>query len=99
MRFVAAQFIALLDDDLWLRNAAHANAWPAGCTPPSHDLPGVDVDCRRPSTACSRCCRRPAIEPLQAWSFFWDWDVARHQVRWMTAWDTTDDDVERSPPA
>ncbi len=29
MRFVAAQFDALLRDDLWLRNAAHANAMAA----------------------------------------------------------------------
>ena len=28
------------------------------------------------------------------WSFFWDWDLARDQVRWMTAWDTTAEDVE-----
>jgi threonine aldolase len=33
------------------------------------------------------------IAPLQEWCFFWDWDLPRHQVRWMTAWDTTDDDV------
>jgi threonine aldolase len=32
---------------------------------------------------------------LQAWSFFWDWDAARRQVRWMTSWDTSDDDLER----
>ena len=36
-----------------------------------------------------------AIEPLQQWCFFWDWDTSRHQVRWMTAWDTTADDVDR----
>ena len=36
----------------------------------------------------------PAIEQLQAWTFFWDWDRSRHQVRWMTAWDTTIDDIE-----
>ena len=35
------------------------------------------------------------IAPLQEWSFFWDWDVAAHQVRWMTSWDTTADDVDR----
>ena len=38
---------------------------------------------------------RPAIEPLRDWCFFWDWDESRDQVRWMTAWDTTVDDVER----
>jgi threonine aldolase len=34
-----------------------------------------------------------AIAPLRDWCFFWDWDVSRHEVRWMTAWDTTADDV------
>ena len=29
MRFVAAQFLALLEDDLWLRSAGHANAMAA----------------------------------------------------------------------
>ncbi|NCX18084.1 MAG: hypothetical protein EBX15_04925 [Acidimicrobiia bacterium] len=31
----------------------------------------------------------------QHWSFFWDWDPAAHQVRWMTAWDVSGDDVAR----
>ena len=35
------------------------------------------------------------IEPLMAWCFFWPWDMSRDQVRWMTAWDTTEEDVER----
>jgi threonine aldolase len=35
----------------------------------------------------------PAKSALQAWSFFWDWDVAVQQVRWMTAWDVTPADV------
>jgi threonine aldolase len=34
------------------------------------------------------------IGPLRDWSFFWDWDVASHQVRWMTAWDTMQADVD-----
>ena len=37
---------------------------------------------------------REAIEPLQEWCFFWDWDVDRAQVRWMTAWDTPPEDVD-----
>ena len=32
--------------------------------------------------------RRHAIEPLQQWCFFWDWDVHARTVRWMTSWDT-----------
>ena len=33
------------------------------------------------------------IKPLQDWCFFWDWSLPVNQVRWMTAWDTTADDV------
>jgi threonine aldolase len=32
---------------------------------------------------------------LQTWSPFHDWDLQAGQVRWMTAWDTTAEDVER----
>ena len=46
------------------------------------------------STACSPACRRTAIEPLRAWSPFYDWDPASQQVRWMTSFDTTDEDVD-----
>jgi threonine aldolase len=31
---------------------------------------------------------------LQEWSFFWDWDESRSQVRWMTSWDTSESDVD-----
>jgi len=34
------------------------------------------------------------IKPLQEWTFFWDWDPHKNQVRWMTGWDTTQADVE-----
>ena len=43
MRFLAAQFIALLDDDLWLQNARHANAMASRLAAGLTDLPGVDV--------------------------------------------------------
>jgi threonine aldolase len=38
---------------------------------------------------------RPAIDALQAWSFFWDWDQAADEVRWMTGFDTTVEDLDR----
>jgi threonine aldolase len=58
-------------------------------------LPGVDVG--DPPEVNSLFPRLPAamIEPLRRWCFFWDWDVSVNQVRWMTAWDTTQSDVER----
>ena len=57
MRFVAAQFNALLDDELWLRSARHANAMAARLHEAVADAPGSSSTDHRPSTACSRRCR------------------------------------------
>jgi threonine aldolase len=96
MRFVAAQLHALLGDGLWLELAAHANAMAADLHRAVVDIPGVQVDVSPPAVNSVFPSLDPdVIEVLRAWSFFWDWDVSRHQVRWMTSWDTTRADVER----
>jgi threonine aldolase len=93
MRFIAAQFNAVLHDDLWLQLAAHSNAMAALLHELTSDIAGVVHDGRPVVNSVFPCLPPEAIEPLRDWCFFWDWDVSRHQVRWMTAWDTTDDDV------
>ncbi len=95
MRFVAAQFLALLDDDRWLDSAAHANRMAGELYEGVRHLPGVALD--HPPAVNSVFPRLPpwAIEPLQDWCFFWDWDLTVGQVRWMTSWDTSTDDVQR----
>jgi len=35
-----------------------------------------------------------AIPQLQAQSFFWTWDETVDEVRWMTSFDTTADDID-----
>lgn len=95
MRFVAAQFEALLTDDLWLRLAGSANAMAARLHGAIAGLPGLEAG---PAPAVNSVfpILPPAVaDRLKAWSFFWDWDASRGQVRWMTAWDTTADDVDR----
>ncbi|MFM8311490.1 MAG: threonine aldolase family protein [Ilumatobacteraceae bacterium] len=95
MRFVSAQLVALLDDDRWMRLAAGANAMARRLYDATHDIPGVHFDEAPEVNSVFPCLPAEAIEPLRQWCFFWDWDVRRHQVRWMTAWDTTADDVDR----
>ena len=93
MRFVAAQFNALLEGDLWLGLAGHANRMAAELHAAARDLPGVDPGPAPAVNSVFPMLPPHAIAPLQAWSFFWDWDRSRHQVRWMTAWDTDPGDV------
>lgn len=93
MRFVAAQFNALLDGDLWLALAGHSNRMATDLHTAVSDIAGVDPGPAPVVNSVFPILPPDAIGPLQAWSFFWDWDRARHQVRWMTAWDTHSGDV------
>lgn len=94
MRFVAAQFNAMIRDDLWLRNAAHANSMATRLYEATRDVTGVRYAAPPAVNAVFPHLPPSTIEPLKDWCFFWDWNVATHQVRWMTAWDTTTDDVD-----
>ena len=95
MRFVAAQFNALLHDDLWIRGAQQANEAATYLYEQTRTIPGVSFDHAPQVNSLFPVLPVDAIAPLCDWCFFWDWDVSRHQVRWMTAWDTTTDDVDR----
>ena len=94
MRFIAAQFGALLEDGLWLELARAANTAASHLHAQVSAIPGLGVGPAPAVNSLFPTLPAAAIAPLQEWSFFWDWDVFRHQVRWMTAWDTTTADVE-----
>jgi threonine aldolase len=95
MRFLAAQLHALLSDELWLRNARHANAMAAKLAAAVEDVEGLRVT--RPVEANAVFAQLPAeaIEPLQGQFDFYVWDERAGEVRWMCSWDTTEDDVEK----
>jgi threonine aldolase len=94
-RFVAAQLLALLDGDLWLRNARHANAMATELAAAVAEVPGVAVTVPPQVNAVFATVPAAAIVPLQQWSFFWEWDLTVSLVRWMTSFATTADDIAR----
>ena len=89
MRFIAAQFDALLTDQLWLNNAHHANHAAALLADRIADTPHVDTLQAPQANSIFAHIPEHAIEPLQNWSFFWTWDAATNLVRWMTSFATT----------
>jgi threonine aldolase len=94
MRFVAAQFEALLHDGLWLANAAHANAMAKLLAARLAELDGaVTLAYPVEANAVFPILPPAAIAPLQDVRRFYMWDADRNVARWMTAWDTTPDDV------
>ncbi|MGI8332358.1 threonine aldolase family protein [Actinomadura scrupuli] len=94
MRFVSAQFIALLEDDLWLRSARHSNAMAARLYEGARAVPGVTVT--RPAQANSVFAIIPkdVTERLQKRFRFYTWDEHTGEVRWMCSFDTTEEDVD-----
>lgn len=94
MRYLAAQFIALLDDDLWLRNAAHANAMARRLADGAASIPGLELRQPVESNAVFAALDPSRIEKLQQDWHFHVWDEAEHVVRWMAAYDTTEQDVD-----
>jgi threonine aldolase len=93
MRFISAQFVALLSDGLWRANAERANAMAqrlaqgirsAGISPVYPvEANGVFVDLPPMVT-----------EALREHFPFYVWDERSGVVRWMTSFDTTEEDVD-----
>jgi threonine aldolase len=97
MRFLAAQFLALLDDDLWLRNARHANAMAARLADAVSAAPTVRLAYPVQGNAVFAVLGKEQAAALQQdWNFhvFSELDGGESAVRWMTAFDTSEADVD-----
>jgi threonine aldolase len=94
MRFISAQWDALLSGDLWLRNARHSNAMARRLAEGVKDVDGVEI--LQPVQANAVFARLPneVSERLQKRYRFYFWDEAAGDVRWMCSFDTTPEDVD-----
>ena len=100
MRFASAQLLALFDGDLYLRNAAHANAMAkrlregveAGIADGS--MPGVAFTQETHVNAVFAVLPDGVADRLRKQFRFYDWDAAKREVRWVCSFDTTEQDVD-----
>lgn len=93
MRFVSAQLTAMLETDLWQRSARHANAMAAHLAEGLCALSEVSLAYPRESNGVFAHLPPAWVAPLQAAFPFHVWNHASSVVRLMTAFDTTEDDV------
>jgi threonine aldolase len=93
MRFLGAQFAALLADDLWRRNADKANRMARLLADLASQVPGVTITQPVEANAVFATVPREHLAALQERFFFYVWDEPRTEVRWMAAFDTTEEDV------
>jgi threonine aldolase len=94
MRYLGAQISALVDDDLWLRNARHANAMARRLADGLASLPGVEMVYPVESDAVFARLDKRHIAALQRDWMFHVWDEGSGIVRWMTAFDTPEASVD-----
>jgi threonine aldolase len=93
MRFVAAQFTALLAEDLWLRNAEHANRCAQALAGGLAGVPRVRVTQPVESNAVFAVLPRESVPRVQERYFFYVWNEQTSEVRLMCSFDTTEADV------
>jgi threonine aldolase len=94
MRFVGVQFETLLGSDLWLRSARHANAMAARLADALRDVPGVQITRPVQVNAVFATLPREVTARLQDQFHFYVWNEHTGEVRWMCAFDTTEQDVD-----
>lgn len=95
MRFLSVQFEALLRDDLWLRNARHANAMARRLAQGIRPLKSLEIVQPVEANVVFVALPREATRRLAAHARFHVWDPDRSIVRWMTAFDTRPEEIDR----
>jgi threonine aldolase len=94
MRFIAVQFEALLDNDLWRRSAEHSNRMARVLEAELRRIPQVKIAWKVEANGVFAQIPRHAIPKIMEQYFFYPWIEEECIVRWMCSFDTTEEDVK-----
>nr|WP_321451915.1 low specificity L-threonine aldolase [uncultured Carboxylicivirga sp.] len=94
MRYTAAQFEAMLTDELWRECALHANKMAMKLEAGIKQLKNVQLTQAVDSNGIFAIVPEEAITKLQQEYFFYMWDENCSEVRWMTSFDTQEEDID-----
>jgi threonine aldolase len=94
MRFMAAQFEALLTNDLWRRSADHANRMARLLEAELRRIPQIKIVWKVEANGVFAQIPRRAIQKIKDRYFFYMWIEEECIVRWMCSFDTTEEDVK-----
>ena len=93
MRFVSAQFIPYLKDEIWKSNAKHANDMAQMLFSSISEIKAIKVTQKVDANGIFAILPREIIPIIRKEYFFYDWDESKGEVRLMTSFDTTEEDV------
>lgn len=95
MRYLSCQFTAYLTDDLWLKNADHANKMAVKLYNALKEEPGVHFTQKVESNQLFLTMPRVEIDRLLQTYFFYFWNEEKNEIRLVTSFDTTEEDVDQ----
>ena len=93
MRYVSAQFLAYFDNDLWHKNAQHANNMAQLLR---NEIAAIDDFVFTQQTDANIVLvqmPKRIIEQLLKNHFFYIWNESLNEIRLVTSWDTTEKDI------
>ena len=93
MRFVSAQFLAYFQNELWKRNATHSNKMAKLLEQEVLKIPAIKLTQEVEANGVFAIVPPEIIPLLQEKYFFYMWDEHRSEVRWMTSFDTEEEDI------
>jgi threonine aldolase len=93
MRYMSVQMEALLTDDLWRRNAEHANRMARLLEQEVKKIPRLKIVYPVEANGVFAQIPHEAIQKIQERYFFYVWSEEESVVRWMCSFDTTEKDV------
>jgi threonine aldolase len=94
MRFVSAQFETYLNAEIWVRNAEHANHMARLLYDRVSCIQGITITQPVQANAVFAILPGEIVKPLQDRYFFYIWNELTSEVRWMTSFDTTEEDID-----
>ncbi|MDL2282587.1 low specificity L-threonine aldolase [Parabacteroides sp. OttesenSCG-928-G06] len=95
MRYLSAQFIPYLTDNLWLENAMKANISAKKLEESLRRWPQIRFTQKVESNQLFFTLPADALNRLQEEYFFYMWNEANNEARLVTSWDTTGEDIAR----
>ncbi|NDC39958.1 MAG: low specificity L-threonine aldolase [Chitinophagia bacterium] len=92
-RYIAAQFEAMLSNELWRRTASHANNMAALLARSLTEFPEIRITRPVHANAIFAEIPRHWYEPLQQYFPFYIWKERTCEVRLMCSWDTQPEEI------
>lgn len=93
MRYLSAQFIPYLENKLWLENAVKANVAAAKLYEILKQYPEIKFTQKVETNQLFFTAPADVARKLKEKYYFYFWNEAIHEIRLVTSWDTTGEDI------